>query len=96
MGIISIELAIAIITLLVVPVLLWCWYVTLKLKGIDELLEMHKDADKYGFGNVKTNQILEEMQRTNEQLMIKLIHYIKFIAEQASNGKGVPPPDPDI
>jgi len=89
MGSISLEAAIGIGSLIVLPFILWCISVN---RGVKRLLTMHNNPDDYGFGTVETNRILEKQ----EGYWRELIHYIKFIAEQSANGKKVPPPTPHV
>jgi len=90
LGNISLEAAIGLFAAIVVPLLVWCLKVSANLKDVTE------KTDHLVKGSDRVENALESMQTENERLMRELIHYIKFLAQQAANGKPVPPPPPKV
>ena len=58
-------------------------------KDIVELLQMHHEADKHGFGTKGTNEMVASIERTQKAL----IHYIRWGVEKMTGE--VPPPPVD-
>lgn len=56
-------------------------------RGTDKLLEMHHNADKYGFGTVSLGEFLREMRDSFKDQN----YYMKWMVEEMV-GKKPPPP----
>lgn len=73
-----------------VPTISFCIFVYMALKSIkkdvEKLLEMHYNADEYGFGTDKQTKVIAD----NTRAMNSLTHYIKWLAEQQTGH--TPPP----
>ncbi len=60
-------------------------------KAIIELLKMHHEADKHGFGSETTNLMLLETNRTLKDV----VYYMKWGVEKMTGEKPPPPVDGD-
>lgn len=94
----NLETALWIIGALVPVALAWSAWVTHTLKEItrtnEELVDMHKAPDQYGFGTGKTNVLISDFHTSlvnNTRAIKGLTHYIRWLAEQQT-GKKSPPP----
>ena len=76
-----------------VPTLGWAFLLHLMvwhcLQICRELLVMHKDADRYGFGTVTMTKLIEHQDRS----LRALVHYVKWFV-QKQTGEEPPPPSP--
>lgn len=77
--------------LILLPAIAWAirmsWMTKSTNSKVSRLLNMHEDPDKYGFGTVETNKVIE----ANTAVMNKLSHYVEWEIENRT-GKKAPPP----
>ena len=85
-----------------IPIVIWGWSL---LKTSREILEMHKNPDKHGFGSELIVELLEshiketqdarrdqlEVNRDLKHAMKEMAHYSKWLATLQANGKAPPP-----
>lgn len=87
---------------LIIPLIVWCFWITTKvgsmLRITKETLDMHKDADRHGFGTRETNRLLTEshaqLKEGSKQMtaaMREMAHYMKWFCK-AQTGEEPPPP----
>ena len=60
-------------------------------KAIIELLQMHHEADKHGFGTETTNEMLRQTNRT----LRDVVYYMKWGVEKMTGESPPPPVDGD-
>jgi len=75
---------------IIAPALAWCLWVHIKLMAVHrdtkEMVVMLKNADAYGFGTKKTNEIIE----ANTKVMKELVYYIQYLGKKET-GEPLPP-----
>jgi len=103
----SLQTIVGMIVGILIPALFWAWRVSAQQKKthscLEDLIEMHLDENS-GFSNKKTNLLLEEHMRNEEDMhratiealnalnrtISELTHYIRWLTKQQL-GKDVPP-----
>ena len=76
----SLEVVIAAIISILVPILLWCWKVSssqsILIKSLDELTEMHLDESSV-FSTARTNELLEQHMHQEEGMHRATVEVLK-------------------
>ena len=97
---VSNEMIFGVVTVAVIPITIWGYKMFSMVK---KLIEMHEDPEKYEFGTIETNKLIDannkELRSAAEEQtrqLKDLVHYTRAMCTLANNGKPILPREPEI